>query len=579
MRATNIGNQTTWKQLFADMNRYFSRTKIHCALTVLAGGWNRLATRATAVAGVLVATVIMGWGIASATGSGIFQIFRDDDGRLQSLPAFSSLDGTNTFFKTSFGTNGQSCATCHAPSDGFTIHVNHIVHAFRATSGLDPLFRLNDTANRPDADVSTPDARREAYGLTLALGVSRISEVVPAPPPVGPAEFVVAPQNTSRFGPLPNLNDPQHPGQPTLSLFRRPLVPTNMRFDSAVLWDGRASITNIRGQATGAAKTLLLNPNPAAAAADDVANFMLGVFTDQVFDDRSSFPASHAGNLSAAGARGGTNNLLSLAFNSKAPCLFDVNPTTNVLERTNSQTPPVTYYPQEGPTVLTPQTCARVVQGGPNMTTFKAWLKLVGNDTTTVSRRRIAHGEEIFNRAVLHVPSDIVIPGLRGNRAHCTTCHATINIGNHPDANFFVRIGSDSVPILQELADAHPEEPSLQDFVTRTKMLPQYCLRSLAAGAPTLLAVPCGSYSGDSDKNIPGDVITSDPGRATITGKWADIGKFKPPILRGLAPRSPYFHGSAADSTVSIVDFYNARFNIGLTPLEKKDLVRFLEAH
>ena len=64
-----------------------------------------------------------------------------------------------------------------------------------------------------------------------------------------------------------------------------------------------------------------------------------------------------------------------------------------------------------------------------------------------------------------------------------------------------------------------------------------------------------------------------------VTGKWADIGKFKPPILRGLAPRSPYFHGSAADSTVGIVDFYNARFSIGLTEQQKEDLVRFLEAH
>lgn len=213
------------------------------------------------------------------------------------------------------------------------------------------------------------------------------------------------------------------------------------------------------------------------------------------------------------------------------------------------------------------------------MTTFKAWLSLPVNDADIVnlSRRRIAHGEEIFNNAVLHVPSDMVIPGLSGNEAHCTTCHATNNVGNHPQATFLVRLGSDSVKILQDLADAHPEEPSLQDFVTRTKLLPQYCLRSTAAGAPSLDLVQCGNYSGTA--TIPGDIVTSDPGRAMNTGKWADIGKFKPPILRGLATRSPYFHGSAADSTVGIVDFYNARFNIGLTQDEKNDLVRFVEAH
>ena len=40
---------------------------------------------------------------------------------------------------------------------------------------------------------------------------------------------------------------------------------------------------------------------------------------------------------------------------------------------------------------------------------------------------------------------------------------------------------------------------------------------------------------------------TQDLGRAMITGKCSDIGKFKGPILRGLAARAPYFHdGSAA---------------------------------
>jgi hypothetical protein len=518
---------------------------------------------------------------------GIFQIFRDDDGWVQSLPNFSTLngshiDGTNTFFKTSFGTNGQSCATCHQPADGFTIHVScgpeipkpsclSIDDAFDATHGLDPLFRLNDTANRPDADVSTEDARRKAYSLTLALGVTRIDKGLPAAPVV--TEFVVAPQNTEQFGPLPNAK-----GQ--LALFRRPLVPTNMRFDSAVLWDGRQKISNIQLQVEGAAKALLLNPGTDAnfgADANDVANFMLGAVTDQVIDDRDSFPPSHAGSTSAEDARSGVANLRRKAFSAHAPCLHDVTGA-----RTTTVTPAVTYYPADGPGTLTPSTCIPVVQGGQNMTDFRPWLEfqsIANQSDRNFSRASIARGEEIFNRAVLHVPSDIVIPGLQGDTAHCTTCHATNNLGNHPEATFFVRIGSDSVPILQELADAHPETPSLQDFVTRTKMLPQYCLRSVAAGAPALSDVECGHYEGDSSLGIPGDVITSDPGRALVTGKWADIGKFKPPILRGLAPRSPYFHGSAADSTVGIVDFYNARFNIGLSEEQKEDLVRFLEAH
>jgi hypothetical protein len=68
-------------------------------------------------------------------------------------------------------------------------------------------------------------------------------------------------------------------------------------------------------------------------------------------------------------------------------------------------------------------------------------------------------------------------------------------------------------------------------------------------------------------------VQTTDPGRAIITGKWADIGKFKGPILRGLAARAPYFHNGSAETLEDVVSFYERRFNIGFTASEKADLV------
>ena len=73
-------------------------------------------------------------------------------------------------------------------------------------------------------------------------------------------------------------------------------------------------------------------------------------------------------------------------------------------------------------------------------------------------------------------------------------------------------------------------------------------------------------------------VQTTDPGRAMITGKWSDIGKFKGPILRGLAARAPYFHNGSAATLEEVVEFYDTRFNIGLTAQEKSDLVAFLRA-
>ena len=70
----------------------------------------------------------------------------------------------------------------------------------------------------------------------------------------------------------------------------------------------------------------------------------------------------------------------------------------------------------------------------------------------------------------------------------------------------------------------------------------------------------------------------TDIGRAMITGNCADIGKFKGPILRGLAARAPYFHNGSAATLEDVVEFYDQRFGIGLTAQQKSDLVAFLNA-
>jgi len=67
-------------------------------------------------------------------------------------------------------------------------------------------------------------------------------------------------------------------------------------------------------------------------------------------------------------------------------------------------------------------------------------------------------------------------------------------------------------------------------------------------------------------------------GRALITGKWADIGKTKGPVLRGLASRAPYFHNGSGSTLADVVTFYNTRFNIGFTAQEQADLIAFLNA-
>ena len=53
---------------------------------------------------------------------------------------------------------------------------------------------------------------------------------------------------------------------------------------------------------------------------------------------------------------------------------------------------------------------------------------------------------------------------------------------------------------------------------------------------------------------------------------------FKGPVLRGLPARAPYFHNGFAATLADVIDFYNRRFNIGLTAKEKSDLLAFLRA-
>ena len=73
-------------------------------------------------------------------------------------------------------------------------------------------------------------------------------------------------------------------------------------------------------------------------------------------------------------------------------------------------------------------------------------------------------------------------------------------------------------------------------------------------------------------------VQTTDPGRALITGRWKDIGRFKGPTLRALAARAPYFHnGSAKDLNEVVASTTTASGSASRTQ-ERDDLVAFLKA-
>jgi hypothetical protein len=315
---------------------------------------------------------------------------------------------------------------------------------------------------------------------------------------------------------IEDVDDPYNCGTPTTkaSLYRRPLPSTNLGFLSTVMWDGRETV---KGQAIS--DDLATQANDATKGHAQGAPLALSQAKDIVQFELGLFTAQTmdrgAGSLRALGALGGPGAL------STQPFCIGINDPLNLLP-------------------VMPGACA-TSSGGLNpevFSVFNAW-----EDAASPDRRSIARGKALFNTRTFAIDN---VGGLNGGgndpikgsfNGTCTICHDTPNAGNH----------SISMALNIGLADASH----------RTADLPLYTLRN---------------------KTTQDTVMTTDIGRAMVTGLWSDIGKFKGPILRGLAARAPYFHNGSAATLEDAVDFYDTRFHIGLTELEKADLVAFLNA-
>ena len=417
------------------------------------------------------------------------------------------IDVDNPFYQ-SLGTNGRSCASCHQQGEGWTVTPEGAQKRFRTSQGTNPIFRLNDGANSPAADVSTTAAKLKAYSMLLSKGLIRVGIGIP-----DSAEFE-----------LIKADDPYgYASARELSLFRRPLPTTNLRFLSPVMWDARetfkdpASHDCLAGTTTCFATVHFDSANQSndatlchaqatqplsAAQREAIVNFESGLFTAQVFDHA-------AGHLSALGARGGPEYVAQQNF------YFGMNDALAGDYRTHAAFIPMAF------------------------SLFDAWANLPAERDDGYervdARRAVARGQALFDTKTIQITKvkglndDLQLPTIQGT---CTTCHDAPNAGNH------------SVPA--------PLDIGLTHSARRTTDLPLYTLRN----------------------KLTGELIeTTDPGRALLTGKWRNIGRFKGPVLRGLAARAPYFHNGSAKELKDVVDFYNQRFGVGFSQSEQADLV------
>ena len=138
----------------------------------------------------------------------------------------------------------------------------------------------------------------------------------------------------------------------------------------------------------------------------------------------------------------------------------------------------------------------------------------------------IYRGQELFNT---RRRSD--------GKGPCQGCHSQSNVGTNVNGSFF-NIGTSA-------------------GTRREADQPLYTLTEISTG------------------NL---VQSTDPGRALITGKFADVGRFKVPSLRSLGARAPYFHAGSARTLGDVVAFYSEALAFMFTADEAADMQAFLAA-
>lgn len=307
-----------------------------------------------------------------------------------------------------------------------------------------------------------------------------------------------------------------------LSLFRRPLPSTNLFWLTAVMWDARETFTPFNPPMDAGIDIQDLR----SSLAQQARNAILGheqasrAPADAIIDSIVEFELHLVTAQADDKAAGRLNQDDALG----GPAILALQRFWIGINDTLGNDPTGDAFDQNA------------------MHLFDNWNdpNQLNRDRRGRARAAIARGEKLFNSMRINIAGVAGLNDVTGQsviRGSCSSCHNAPNIGNH----------SVALPVNIGIADAS----------RRTPDLPLYTLTNIATGK---------------------SVQTTDPGLALRTGKWADIGKFKGPILRGLAARPPYFHNGSAATLNDVVDFYDTRFKIHMSAQQKGDLVAFLSA-
>lgn len=463
------------------------------------------------------------------------EIDSDPSGRIGTYqPNGATETAKNAFFQT-LGTNGRSCATCHQPPSGMSVSVRNIKKRLMATRGKDPIFAPVDGANCPNQVTAAETsgslyggrkgkgmkAFRDAHSLLINKGLIRI------PLPVRTnAEYTISVVKD----PTTCNTDPDYNSLPDgtriVSVFRRPLISTNMNFKTTtafpgpggnsgnIMWDGREPTLFTQAVSATLGHAQALTP-PTQEQQNQIVQFETNIFSAQ-YRDR------HAGLLTAAFATGGPEALSGIA--------------------------PGQFGGFSGPPVFKE---------------YDAWVTTDGNKTA--ARQSIARGQLIFNTKRFTISDVAGFNDVVGNPAPGNTCATCHNV---------VGAGGDVLPQSQRDIGVAGHAQAFNGAAPAAD-LPQFRITCNIEDDPNTTPA---DENGFIFPNAGDSVVTNDPGLALITGKCKDVGARTVPSLRALAAHEPFFSDGSSATLFDVVNFYDKRFAIGLTATEKTDLVNFLQA-
>jgi hypothetical protein len=453
--------------------------------------------------------------------------YPDERGIITTLNLKGPTDTRDHPFFTPLGTNGRACITCHQPADGMSVSARDIQARWQATDGKDPIFAAIDGSNCP----SLPQDERSSHSLLLERGTFRVAR--PWPPVDGDGKKIV-PQfdievvrdptgcNTSAVYGL-------HGKNPAISVFRRPRPATNIKYLTAVGF---------------------------------------------VFEPKNGFPLPidtesgqrMSGNL-LADSRAGTLKL-QLLDAMRSHLETEANADKEQIQRildfegqlyTAQSVDYVGGKLDDGGAHGGPETLALSKPGVLKSSRDLQWVEFApwAASATTDSagkadaqrsfRESVARGAAIFRERTFLISDSSGLNSMNfGNptRDGCNFCHN------------MTRTGMDVAPGQVDLGTTN--EP-------------------FADPAPDLPLFKATCHPGETPHPFLGAVVyTHDPGFALTTGRCVDIGKITMQSMRGLAARAPYFSNGSARTLRDVVEFYNRRYNIGLTEQEKRDLTNLM---